>query len=389
MKGYKLTFWRTVFWLLMAAGAVATYERFVNGLGAATNLSDQFPWGIWIGFDILCGVGLAAGGFTLVAVVEIFNAKRFHGILRPAILTAFLGYLLVIFALMFDLGQPWRVWHVMVMWKPHSVMFEVGWCVMLYTTVLSLEFLPAVLEKFGMKRALGWTRMISVPLIIAGVILSTLHQSSLGSLYLLVPHKLHPLWYSPMLPLTFYLSAICVGLAMTLFENWHSCREFGHKLALPVADTLARALAVLLAVNLVIRFVDLRHRDAIGYAFQPGFEATLFWVEIGFSVIAMTLLLFSRVRATADGLYAAALLAIFGFVTHRLNVSVTGMEGASGVQYVPKWSEIVVTLALIAIGFAVFRWVARHFPVFEGHGMVETTEKEEVATAKRAEPVHV
>jgi Ni/Fe-hydrogenase subunit HybB-like protein len=363
---YRFGFWRMVFFLLMAGACVATYQRFMNGIGAATNLSDQFPWGIWIGFDILCGVGLAAGGFTLVATVHIFNAKRFEPIVRPAILTAFLGYILVIGALMFDLGQPWRIWHPLIMWNPHSVMFEVGWCVMLYTTVLSLEFLPAVLEKFGMHKALGWLKLITVPLMIAGVILSTLHQSSLGSLYLLVPHKLHPLWYSPVLPVMFYLSAISVGIAMTLFENWHSCREFGHRLSMPITERLARVLAVLLAVNLMIRFVDLRHRDALQYAFRPGTEMALFWVEIALPVIAMALLFSSRIRASADGTYAAALLAIFGFITHRLNVSVTGMEASSGTHYFPKWTEITVTLALIAVGFAMFRFVARHFPVFEG-----------------------
>src|SRR5947209_667728 len=164
---------------LLTAGAVAFYTRVMYGLGASTNLSDQFPWGIWIGFDILCGVGLAAGGFTLVAVVHIFNIEKYKPILRPTILTAFLGYVLVVCALLFDLGQPQRIWHAMVMWNPHSVMFEVAWCVMLYTTVLALEFAPAVFEKFGWHRGLKAVKLISVPLVILGVILSTLHQSSL------------------------------------------------------------------------------------------------------------------------------------------------------------------------------------------------------------------
>ena len=221
----KITVWRVVFAVLMIAGAYATYLRVRYGLGAVTNLSDQFPWGIWIGFDILCGVGLAAGGFTLVAIVHIFNIEKYHPILRPAILTAFLGYVLVVVALLFDLGRPDRVWHPLVMWNPHSVMFEVAWCVTLYTTVLALEFAPAVFEKLGWKKPLDWLKFISVPLMIVGVLLSTLHQSSLGSLYLIVPHKLYALWYTPVLPVFFYLSAICVGLAMTIFESWHSAAE--------------------------------------------------------------------------------------------------------------------------------------------------------------------
>ena len=189
-----LTPWKIIATIIIAAGLYSTYIRFTRGLGASTNLSDEFPWGIWIGFDILCGVGLAAGGFTLAAIVHIFHIRRFEPILRPTILTAFLGYLLVIFALMFDLGRPLQIWHAIIMWNPRSVMFEVAWCVMLYTTVLALEFLPVLLEKFGFLRARRIMRKLTLPLIILGVLLSTLHQSSLGSLYLVVPEKLYGLW---------------------------------------------------------------------------------------------------------------------------------------------------------------------------------------------------
>ena len=164
----KITVWRAIFAAIMLSGLYATYLRIVYGLGGATNLSDQFPWGLWIAFDIMCGVGLAAGGFTLVAIVHIFNIERYKPILRPAILTAFLGYSLVVVALLYDLGRPDRLWHPLVMWNPHSVMFEVAWCVMLYTTVLFLEFLPVVFEKFGWHKPLAWIHNISVPLMIAG-----------------------------------------------------------------------------------------------------------------------------------------------------------------------------------------------------------------------------
>ena len=150
----RFTFWKAVFVVIMIAGAYVTYLRFFHGLGAATNLSDRFPWGLWIGFDVMCGVMLAAGGFTLTTAVEIFNIKRMHSIVRPTILTAFLGYLLVCAALMYDLGLPWNIWHPLVMRNPHSVMFEVAWCVMLYTTVLALEFSPIVLEHFNLQKPL-------------------------------------------------------------------------------------------------------------------------------------------------------------------------------------------------------------------------------------------
>ncbi len=231
---FKLTFWRLIFLFLMAAGLYATFVRFTQGLGASTHLSDQFPWGIWISFDVLCGVMLAAGGFTLTAAVHILNIKRLHSIIRPTILTAFLGYILVSAALMFDLGKPYKIWHPLIMRNPHSVMFEVAYCVMLYTTVLALEFSPIVLEHFHLEKPLKVVRAILIPLVITGVILSTLHQSSLGTLYLIVPEKLYPLWYSPLLPVFFFLSAIAVGLAMTIFESSLSSKHFGLQLELPV-----------------------------------------------------------------------------------------------------------------------------------------------------------
>ena len=377
----NLTFWRVVFALIMLGGLYATYLRLFYGLGAATNLNDQFPWGIWIGFDVLCGVGLAAGGFTIVAVVHIFNIEHYKPILRPTILTAFLGYVLVVVALMFDLGRPDRIWHPMVMWNPHSVMFEVAWCVMLYNTVLALEFAPTVCERFGWHTAHSWIKAISVPLVILGVILSTLHQSSLGSLYLSVPSKLYPLWYTPLLPVFFYMSAICVGLAMTIFEARHSSRALNRPMHMHLMNQIGRILAVLLAFYLILRFHDLRHREVLGLLFVPRMETYLFWLEMGLTAVGMAFLFFRRVRASADALYVCALFVIFGFLTNRLNVSLTGMEAASGTHYIPKWTEIMVTLSVVALGFAIFKFAAKYLPVFEetDEGAIETkVEREEV-----------
>ena len=361
----RITVWRLLFVVIALAGLYATFLRVTQGLGGSTNLSDRFPWGIWIGFDILCGVGLAAGGFTLVAVVHIFNIAKYRPILRPAILTAFLGYLLVVLALLFDLGRPDRIWHPLVMWNPRSVMFEVGWCVTLYTTVLALEFLPMALEKFALRRSLTAMRAISVPLMIAGVILSTLHQSSLGSLYLIVPHKLYGLWYSPLLPVLFYISAIAAGLAMTIFESWHSSRAFGRQLELALLTGMARVLAVVLAVYLTLRAVDMSHRGAFALLGANRTETWLFAAEILLTAAPMLLLLVPRVRRSPAALYWCAVLYLFGFITNRLNVSVTGMEAASGAHYVPRWTEMAVTLSIVALGFAIFRAAAHYFPVFE------------------------
>jgi Ni/Fe-hydrogenase subunit HybB-like protein len=362
---FRLTFWKIVFLFLMAAGLYATFVRFTQGLGASTHLSDQFPWGIWISFDVLCGVMLAAGGFTLTAAVHILNIKRLHSIIRPTILTAFLGYVLVCAALMYDLGKPYNIWHPLIMRNPHSVMFEVAYCVMLYTTVLALEFSPIVLERFHLERPLKVVRAILIPLVICGVILSTLHQSSLGTLYLIVPEKLHPFWYSPLLPVFFFLSAIAVGLAMTIFESSMSAKHFGLQLELPVLRELGRVLIVVLGVYGILRIEDLANRGALKLAFHPGYETYLFWLEIALAlVVPLILLCQPKVRNSPTGLYWSAVLVVLGFITNRMNVSITGFEGSTGVRYFPKWSEMAVTGMIIAAGFAMFALAVKYLPIF-------------------------
>jgi Ni/Fe-hydrogenase subunit HybB-like protein len=361
----KFTFWKVVFLALISAGFYGTVVRFAQGLGKSTNLNDQFPWGLWIGFDVLCGVMLAAGGFTLTAAVHIFNIKRLHPIIRPTILTAFLGYVLVCVALMYDLGRPYRIWHPLVMRNPHSVMFEVAYCVMLYTTVLSLEFSPIVLERFNLQKPLKIVRAALIPLVILGVILSTLHQSSLGTLYLIMPEKLHPLWYTPLLPIFFFVSAIAVGLAMTIFESSMSSKYFGQQLELPILQELGRVLVVVLCVYGILRFEDLLHRGVLKMLLQPGYEVYLFWLEMSLSLLLPLLLLSQKkIRTTAQGLYLAAVLVVLGFITNRLNVSITGLESAAGMHYVPKWTEIAVTGAIIAAGFALFGLAVKYLPIF-------------------------
>ncbi len=371
----KFTFWKLVFLALMATGFYGTVVRFTQGLGRSTNLNDQFPWGLWIGFDVLCGVMLAAGGFTLTAAVHIFNIKRLRPIVRPTILTAFLGYVLVCIALMYDLGRPYRIWHPLVMRNPHSVMFEVAYCVMLYTTVLSLEFSPIVLERFNLEKPLKIVRAALIPLVILGVILSTLHQSSLGTLYLIMPEKLHPLWYSPLLPVFFFISAIAVGLAMTIFESSLSAKYFGRQLELPILQELGRVLVVVLCVYGILRYEDLLHRGVLRMLLRPGYEMYLFWLEISLSLVVPLLLLAQkRIRTTASGLYLAAVLVVLGFITNRLNVSITGLESAAGMHYVPKWTEVAVTGAILAAGFALFGLAAKYLPIFpaeESHPLAE------------------
>jgi len=360
-----LGFWTVLFGILFIAFCGVTVLRFTKGLGAVTNLGDRFPWGLWIGFDLLCGVGLAAGAFTLTAVVHLFNLKRFEPIVRPAILTGFLGYIFVIIALMFDLGQPWRIWHALIYWNPHSVMFEVAWCVMLYTTVLAVEFAPVVLERFGFQAPVRIIHAFITPLVILGVLLSTLHQSSLGTLYLIVPSKLHPLWYSTLLPLFFYISAIAAGIGMVVLESYLSKRAFGRHLEMDLLEPLARAMVVALVIYGLLRLQAIHRNHAFGDVWALTYEGKMFLLEFILGVIApVAMLSRQRLRTNATWLVTGSFLAVLGFVVNRLNVSVTGMERAAGMRYIPSLMEIIVSVALVGIGMAVFAFIVRTCPIF-------------------------
>jgi Ni/Fe-hydrogenase subunit HybB-like protein len=370
---FRVTFWKAVAVVLMGLGLIGAIERFSLGLGATTHLVDTFPWGLWIGFDILVGVGLAAGGFTIAATVYVFNIERFRPILRPTILTAFLGYLLVIAGLMCDLGRPWAIWHAIIMWNPHSVMFEVAWCVMLYTTVLALEFSPVVFEKFHLHAPLKIIKSITIPLVVVGVILSTLHQSSLGSLFLIIPGRMHPLWYSNIIPFLFIISCVAAGLAMTIFESFLSSRAFGRELELPLLSELGKVIVVVLALYFTVRVQDLMNRDALQYVFQPTYQSAMFLGEVVLGVLLPAILLaIKRVRTSRIGLFYSSTLVLLGFVAHRMNTTITSMERWPEKTYIPTWQELFITLGLAAAGFVAFAVIAKYFNVFgeKSHAVV-------------------
>jgi len=362
----KLTFWKVIFCVIMAMGAYSVFVRYFYGIGAVSNMSDKFPWGIWIGFDVLCGVMLAAGAFIVTGAVYLLNIERLHSIARPAVLTAFLGYVLVIVGLMFDLGRPWFIWHQLIYMNPHSVMFEVGFCVMFYTTVLALEFSTAVLERFNLVKPLKVVKACLIPLVIAGILLSTLHQSSLGTLYLIMPTKLHPFWYSPALPFFFFISAVAVGLAMTIFESSLSSRVFGRQLELPVIVELGGVLYVTLWIYALLRFEDYFHRGQLGNVLRPSYESYFLWVELVLAlIIPLTILSFRKARLSGTWLYVASCSTLLGFVTNRLNVSITGFETWAGHHYYPKWTEASLTAMIIAMGFFIFAMAVKYLPIFE------------------------
>jgi Ni/Fe-hydrogenase subunit HybB-like protein len=360
----RLTLWKALFYLIMAGGIAALYVRVMYGLGGATNQTDAFPWGLWKGFNVLAGIALGAGGFTLAATVHIFNVEKYKPVLRPAILTAFLGYLVMIVGLTIDIGQPLRIWHPIFMWNPHSVLFEVCWCVMLYLTVLILELAPAVCERLGWHSSLRVLRTISVPVVLFGVVLSTLHQSSLGSIFLIVPYKLYPLWYTPLLPVFFFISAVCSGFAMVMFASWHSAKAFHRRLPLPLLESMGSVLAVLLSFYLAMRFWDLNVRGVLHLLLVNRSETWLFFLEIGLMLVPAVLLFHRAIRNNTTALYVCSVMVVLGMVANRLNVSLTGIEAASGTHYLPKWSEWMITLSLIAGAFALFRLAAKHLPIF-------------------------
>ena len=377
-----LTFWKTIMFILIGLMIYSGIYRFYYGLGASTNLTDTFPWGIWIGFDLLSGVALAAGGFTITAVVYIFNLKKFKPIIRPAVLTAFLGYILAVTGLMFDLGRPDRIWHPIIMWNPRSVMFEVAWCVILYNIVLFLEFSPALFEKLRLKRPLQIIKSITIPLVILGVILSTLHQSSLGSLYLIVPHLLHELWYTPLLPVLFYISAIAVGLSMVTFESFLSKRAFNKHLEMDLLIPMARVLTIVLLIYGLLRIYDMVGSGAIASAFTFSSVSAMFHVEMFIGVlIPMGLLFIKKFRTSEKSLFWISFMVVIGVILNRMNVTVTGIQaGITTEIYFPSWMEISITMGLVATGFGVFGLIVKYLPIFEHHGEpTPLTEAEKLA----------
>jgi Ni/Fe-hydrogenase subunit HybB-like protein len=362
--------------LVLGTGTGIILLRFVYGLGAVTNLSDQFPWGLWISFDVMSGVALAAGAFVIAATVHIFRIERFEPLVRPAILTGLLGYLLVVAGLVVDLGRPYNVWRPLVHWQHYSVLWEVGVCVATYTTVLFIEFLPVVLERLNTIKAVTkrlptvllyrLLKKISIGFVILGVVLSTLHQSSLGSLWVLVPEKLYPLWYSLYLPVFFWISAVAVGLAMIIVESTLSSKAFKRGLELDLLADLAKAASVVLFIYLVARGADLIAQGAWPLLFEPNLQAVAFWVEMGLGVLVPAMLFAIKpLRHKPAVLFGGALMVVlFGVVLNRLNVGIVGLWPYTGQVYFPSWMEVVVTITLVSFGVIAFGLAARYLPVF-------------------------
>ena len=352
-----LCIWVAALWTLI--------RRFAEGLGAVTGMNDAAPWGLWIGADVFAGVALAAGGFVIAATVHIFRIERFEPILRPTILTAFLGYILVAVALFIDIGRPLSWWHPLVMWQEHSIMFEVTWCVILYSTVLAIETSPPVLERLGLTKLLKLVQVTTIPVVIAGVILSTMHQSSLGSLYLIVPGKLYPLWYSPLLPVFFLLSAVAAGMCVIIVESFFSAKILGRGLESMLMRDLGRAAAIILFLYMAMKFADLTVRGSLNLVFEGSLQSRLFLLEmLGGAALPAILLSIRRFRRMPRVLLAASSLVMAGIVLNRVNVCWFGMSVGDQLHYIPTWMEIAVSLAFVTAGTVAFFLAVHFLPVF-------------------------
>ena len=373
--------------ILMAVAAVGLsfgLARLFNGIGAVTNLDDFYPWGIWIAIDVACGVALAAGGFTTAALVDIFGRRQFKSLLRPAILTAWLGYFMVAIGLMFDLGRYWNVWRPLVNWQGNSALFEVGMCVMAYLMVLSVEMAPSLLE--GLKEAMAkdtfigrtlrriekpiglvhsWVKIILPIFIVAGVVLSCMHQSSLGTLMVIAPTKVSALWYTPFLPVLFLLSAMMVGLPMVIIESIIAGKSFGHEPDRDLIGALAKIVPWQIGIYAVFKFGDLILRwKQLNFTQHP--DATVAWaVEIIFGIITpLVLLSIKTVRRSKGWLLTSSLLVVLGVMLNRINVYVVGYYPPfASKRYFPAIGEIALTTGLACVLILLYRFFANYFPI--------------------------
>lgn len=370
--------------VLALNGLVFLALRFLFGLGAVTNLDNQFPWGIWIGVDVAAGVALAAGGFTSAALGHIIHQDDYHVIMRPALLTAMLGYSFVAFSVFIDLGRWYFIWHPLIMWNGNSALFEVGICVMAYMTVLYIEFLPIVTERFlnrvNFKGILG---RLNNPLnallkkldhglsktmfifIILGVVLSCLHQSSLGTLMIIAGSKIHPLWQTPILPLLFLLSAIALGFPMVIFESILSARSFGLEPEMEVLSKLARYIGPILGIYVAFKIGDMVVRGTYIYLTEFTTQSVMFVVELVVGFIIPLRMLFTRKVMNSPGLlFLASFLVIIGVLLNRINNFIIAYTPLYPIkQYFPSFGELSVTIGFLAMEVLLFRFFVKNFPI--------------------------
>ena len=364
--------------ILWAAGTAVGLVRFTRGLGAVTALSDGYPWGLWIAFDVVVGTGLASGGYAIALLVYVFNRGRYHPLVRPALLTSLLGYAVAGVAVTFDVGRWWALLKVPLLpwrWNGTSVLLEVALCMMAYVAVLAVELSPALLERWrggghaGRARvAARWLPRLdrALPLVLAlGLVLPTMHQSSLGSLLLVAPTKVHPLWHTPALPLLFLLTAFAMGYAIVYFESIFSAVAFGRRLETRLLGQLGLFIAGTLSLFLAARIASLAAAERLSLTVTSPI-AFFFWAETLLLVAAIYLFLEQGVRASPRAQLQASLLALAGAALYRMDAFLVAFDPGAGWRYFPSVGEILVTLGLVATETMVYVVAVRRLPILAG-----------------------
>ena len=359
---------------------VVAMIRYADGIGPISNLSNAYPWGFWISFDLFTGVAIGSGAFVMAAIVYIFELKEFRPLVRPSVLTGFLGYIMVVIALLVDLGHPERIWYMIIHHNHTSVLLEIGLCVMSYLTVLAIEFAPVIFEGLKWEKWAHLLHKYIMPFVIAGVVLSTLHQSSLGSLLLIQPEKLFPLWWTPILPVEFFISSLAIGLAMVMIESSLSSRYFKRGLELDLLEKLGRAVPYVLGIYLLVKFGEIFIAGDTHYLFTSGLMSILFWTEILLSaVIPLVLFSIKKIRSNANSILTSAIILLVGMILNRFNVSWFAVKHpdpitylptfmANHVHYWPSLPEVSVSIGIFSAGILAFGLIAKYFPLFEdGH----------------------
>lgn len=376
----RLTPGNVITYILIALGLVVTVMRFTQGIGSVANLDDNQPWGIWIGFDLLCGVALAAGGYFTTVACYVMGMKQYHSAARPAVLTAFLGYLFVCVALLYDLGHPLRLPFMFFFPGTTSVLFEVGLCVATYVTVLFIEFSVAPAEWLGKKFPFlltyrHWIEKITILLTIMGMCLSTLHQSSLGSLFLIAPGKLHPLWYSPFLPMFFFVSSMVAGASMVVFEGMlahkgmHDYMDKKHlSQAADVTLSFSKAAAVILLSYFIMRLVDMLVHANVHYLFT---SYGVLWLVEMFVFILLPAVLYAKGSRDLNVplCRAASVLAVLGIVLNRFIICMIAFNWKlpADERYFPALPEIMVSVFVVTMIITCYRFICYHMPILYEH----------------------
>jgi Ni/Fe-hydrogenase subunit HybB-like protein len=355
--------------------AVMVYRLFF-GLGPATNLSDNYPWGLWIGFDILVGIALAAPGLTLGTAVHLFGMKEYHHFLRPAILSSLLGYIFAVFALLFDLGRYYRIPYLLGWsWGFTSILFLIGWHFFLYINICLIEWSPALFEWLNLRKWREFFSKLAIWATIFGVIIAGGHQSALGGLYLVVPGKLHPLWYSTLLPVFFLLSAIFAGISMVIVESTithkvfkRHLRDFDEAKYNRLIVGLGKATASALFIYLILKVFDLAHSNNWSYLNTP--YGYWYLVELlGFVLLPALLFTHAARTGKAKLIQFTGFLTALGVILNRLNVSVIAYNWyfPTSQKYYPLWSEIALSLGVVAMLVVAYRWIVNRMAIMHEH----------------------